>query len=379
MSTNKSRRTVVESMRRIARCLGVQLDAQDHEAWRRIPWLSLTYAETNMVRAQLVAQAKPATVRLTLAVLKRVLRSAYRLRLIEAEQYQRAIDLDPVPGKSARKGRELKAEDVAQLEQHFATLEEPYRQMVRAIFAVGLGAGLRREELCRLALEGVQGELLVFMGKRLKEARQPIEAWARAVLEEWLVARKALRFQTPTVFVRYDFAGEVLLDEPMTPTTVWETVAREAKAAGVTMSTHDLRRTFGTRIIRKDILHAKTLLRHENLATTELYDRRAEDGARELLGTLEPMMAPAAPVKIAPKVTERWLAFVAFVKRRLKGDANPLDANANVVIGFLRERRAAGSSARELASDANEIVQQLQAARTWWTPKWIAEVQKELR
>ncbi len=379
LSTEKSRKTAVESMRRIARCLGVQVDARDHDAWRRIPWTSLTYAETNMVRAQLVGRAKPATARLTLAVLKRVLRAAYRLRLISADQYQRAIDLERVPGKSVRPGRELTADDMARLEAHFVTLEEPYRQMVRALFAVGIGAGLRREELCRLLLGGVEAAHLVFVGKGLKEARQPIAAWARAVLEEWLQARKG--FQTPTVFLRYDVAGEVLLDAPMTPKMVWELVVREAKAAGIAkISTHDLRRTFGTRAIRKDALHAKTLLRHEDMGTTELYDRRSDDGARQLLDELEPMMAPTVEAPVPPKITEAWLAFASFVAGhpKLKG-SDPLNASPSVVRGFLCKRREAGRTARELAGDANEVVMQLKAAKKeWWTAEWVAEVGKEL-
>lgn len=343
LSTEKSRRTAIESMRRIARILGVQKDPRDHDAWRRIPWTSLTYAETNMVRAALVSTSKPATARLTISVLRRVLQEAFKLMLVGAEQYQRAILLQAVRGQSARPGRELTREDMERLEKHFLGLPEPFQSMLRALFAVGIGAGLRRAELARLLLEGVGDGELRFVGKGLKEAVQPVEPWAMEVLQVWLKVRATLGFRAPTVFVRYDEAGEVLVDEPMQPEHVWELVTREARAAKIPkIVTHDLRRTFGTRIIReKDALHAKRALRHVNMATTEKYDRRGHDALREAIDTMQPMMS-------VPNV--HWYAFARFFGAKMPGQ-DPRNASEQAMGVFLKrydgDRTAAEAEIRK--------------------------------
>jgi integrase/recombinase XerD len=341
LSTEKSRKTAVESMRRIARALGVQIDPRDHGAWRRIPWAGLGYAETNMVRAQMVATTKPATARLTLSVLKRVLRACFRLGLMTSDRYQKAVDLDPIKGQSARPGRELLLEDMEQLERHFATLEEPYRQMVRAVFALGIGGGLRREELARVLLENVAGDTLRFIGKGQKEAVQRLEPWAVDVLGEWLKARAAAGYRAVTLFLRYDRAGDVLLDAPMRPAHVWELVVQEARAAGVKkIMPHDLRRTFGTRLIReKDPLVAKVGLRHVSLTTTERYDRRAEDELADAMATMKPMMGAAQP--LAP----HWAAFVAYMGRMQPGK-NAKNAPDAWLEAFLRQYRGDAVAAR---------------------------------
>ena len=297
LSTEKSRRTAVECLRRVARALGVQKGPRDYDAWRRVPWTALTYAETNMVRTQLVANTKPATARLTVTVLRQVLHQAFQLRLIGADQCMRAMKLAPIKGQSARPGRELKAEDMKQLEQHFETLEEPYRQMVRALFAVGIGGGLRRAELAHLLVAGVESDTLRFIGKGQKDAVQRLEPWAHVVLGEWLAARQAAGYTAATVFLRYDRAGEVLMDAPMDPGQVWELVRAQWKAAGIKkISPHDLRRTFGTRIFREknDPIVAKAAMRHAKLSTTELYDRRSEDELAGAMATMKPMMKGAA-------------------------------------------------------------------------------------
>lgn len=363
LSTDKSRRTAIESMRRIARVLGVQKDPRDHDAWRRIPWTRLTYAETNMVRAALVAHAKPATTRLTLSVLKRVLEEAFKLELIGAEQFQRAVLLERVRGQSARSGRELTAEDMERLEKHFSGLEEPFQTMLRALFAVGIGAGLRRAELAHVLVEGVGDGELRFVGKGMREAVQRVEDWAQPPLAAWLKARAALKLRAPTLFVRYDDKGEVLMDEPMTPPMVWALVTREARAAKIPkITTHDLRRTFGTRIIREaDSIVAKNALRHVNMATTERYDRRGEDELREAMSKMTPMMRTSSP----------WSRFIGFVAAQAPGQ-DPLNAGASVVARFLRRRIAAGVRGIELLEEANAVGRKI---RTKWekTPPEIAD------
>ena len=48
------------------------------------------------------------------------------------------------------------------------------------------------------------------------------------------------------------------------------------------MTTHDLRRTFATRLLEKDvdITTVKNLMGHSSISTTTLYDRRGDDAMK---------------------------------------------------------------------------------------------------
>ena len=55
------------------------------------------------------------------------------------------------------------------------------------------------------------------------------------------------------------------------------------------MTPHDLRRTFATRLIDKnvDLVTVKNLMGHASITTTSLYDRRGEEAMRRVSGMVE--------------------------------------------------------------------------------------------
>ena len=287
-TTDKSRSTCVESMRRIARVTGAP--PGDREAWKRIPWTRLTHAETNVIRSELIRLHKPATVRLTLTVLRGVLKKAFALGLIPAEQYQRAILMDRVTGKSAPPGRALPQEDIEALRAHCASLPQLYGAMLQAILSVGLGAGMRREEMANLTLAGVSESELRFMGKGRKEAVQPIVDWAAVDLRAWLEERP-VTLRVPTVFVKFNNDKTRCLDQALTPGRLWSYLGEAWRAVGIKrFSPHDLRRTYATRLLATgQPAKAQKLMRHANSSTTLGYDRSTEEQAKEILTAIDSM------------------------------------------------------------------------------------------
>ena len=78
------------------------------------------------------------------------------------------------------------------------------------------------------------------------------------------------------------------MDRQLNPWTVGDIVKKytgdaEEIAAGLkTVTTHDLRRTFATRLLEKnvDITTVKNLMGHCSITTTTLYDRRGDEAMR---------------------------------------------------------------------------------------------------
>jgi hypothetical protein len=95
----KSRRSQMQVIRQIADWLGGPVDA--------IPWGALEYQHTTALRTRAMESYAPATARKYIAALKGILKHAWRLGLMDGEQYQRASDLDPIKGTSLPAGRDL--------------------------------------------------------------------------------------------------------------------------------------------------------------------------------------------------------------------------------------------------------------------------------
>jgi len=71
------------------------------------PWHRLGYQHTQALRAALAERFSPATANRHLAALRGVLREAWRLGLMSAEDLQRSIDLPAVRGERLPRGRAL--------------------------------------------------------------------------------------------------------------------------------------------------------------------------------------------------------------------------------------------------------------------------------
>jgi site-specific recombinase XerC len=99
-------------------------------------WSALRYQHTAAVRSVLADLYAPATANKMLAALRGVLREAWRLGLVSAEEYHRAADLPSVRGTTAPRGRALAEDELAQLFARCVLDKSPAGVRDAAILAV---------------------------------------------------------------------------------------------------------------------------------------------------------------------------------------------------------------------------------------------------
>lgn len=273
LTTDKSRKTAKESLHRITSILGYKGKTD----WIHFPWERLTINETMFVRARLIETMGPGTVRLTLTMLRMVLHTAYTLEYLTHEQWARATTWPRFSGKSVDRGRALTAEELGKLREYLDELPGAYGEMMVAIFAVGVGAGLRREEISRLKVDSLRDDsMLVVKGKGRKERLVSMMDGIEEDVRRWLTTRAERGFKADTMFVSLGADGRNY-DCPITPEGLAKRVRTIFCRLGFKgVSTHDLRRTYATRLLEEepDITTVQRLMGHESQLTTGRYDKR---------------------------------------------------------------------------------------------------------
>lgn len=272
LTTKQSRQTGVEACKRLLKVFG-QPDAD----WWTFPWWKVTAQETTMAREALLRAYRPSTVRLTLCTMRQILMQCYRLGLMTAEIYQRAILLPKIRAKSAPAGRMLDPKEIGALDAHIGSIGGDYGAMVAAVFALGLGGGLRREELATVRVDTLadDGLSIRFVGKGGVEREQPLPTWASVCVRRWLSVRGERRVKT--LYLRTQ--GRRLKDREPSVWSIWSLIVETGEAAGVAAFTpHDLRRTFASQMLDLgDLPLTQQAMAHESSATTARYDRRGRD------------------------------------------------------------------------------------------------------
>jgi integrase/recombinase XerD len=275
LQSGRSHATMGESLRRITRLLG----AGDDE--RAFPWHRLGFDEMHSVRDRLANAYPPATANLSLSAMRQMLKIGHVRGLVTDEQ-RRAVDLvKNVRGNRLVRGRALTDAELEALWVHCRSVNGARGAQVRALLTVFVGAGLRREEVCGLLVSGCRGDELHVVGKGNKERAVPIDEWTSTQLGEWLSARRQIGPHHGCVFCTLGRPGA----PPFKVWTLWFTVREMAARAGLvdergrpTLAPHDFRRTFASRLLEQgfDLSEVQRLLGHENVATTQRYDKRGE-------------------------------------------------------------------------------------------------------
>ena len=73
-----------------------------------LPWQELRYQHTAAIRSLLQDRYKPATASTAVNALRRVLKEAWRLGLMDAEDYRRAVDLQTIRARRSSEVASLK-------------------------------------------------------------------------------------------------------------------------------------------------------------------------------------------------------------------------------------------------------------------------------
>lgn len=282
LHTEYSKRTMRSALNLFARWGG----AAD---FTQVNWAMLTPAAvSSFLRRQLALGKSGVSVNLYLAALKGVAKAAWQLELLDHDSLERIRSVKQVRVSRLPAGRSLSyAESAALLSA--AAGDDPKKVRDRAILTLFLGCGLRRAEVCGLQLDKVDvlGGTIRLIGKGNKERKAFLTPDVQRTVAEWL----DVRTEVPGyLFGNFTVGRRLRVDRPLNPSSLSRILKKYCDAAGVDPVTpHDLRRTFATRLIDRnvDLVTVKNLMGHANIATTSLYDRRGEDTMRRAAGMVE--------------------------------------------------------------------------------------------
>lgn len=257
-----------------------------HDAFT-FEWQQLRYQHTAAIRSALMEKYAPATANKMLAAMKRTLQEARRLQLMTAEDYDRAVDIQPIKDQKLLKGRALSAAEISTLLN--ACTSDPTATGLRdAAMLCCLRVGLRRSEVVGLNLadfESTVGVLIVLGGKGRKDRVVYLPQKANAHVVRWV----ELRGNTPgALFVPINKANRIVYKH-LTDQAVLTIMRSRAKKAGIAHFTpHDLRRTFISDMLDSgiDISTVQQLAGHADPSTTVRYDRRGEETKRKAIEVL---------------------------------------------------------------------------------------------
>ena len=271
-----TRKTMRRALNTIAWLLAGETAAERlDDSLLSVPWARMRFQHTDAVRAALAERYAPATANLHLSALRGVLRTAWRLGQMTADDFQRAADLGAVKGERLPSGRAVASGELSALlgtcGQDMGGIRDA------AIIAVLYAGGLRRAELAGLDLSSyettAEGARLIVLGKGNKQRSVPLAGGAARALGDWLAVRGDDDGPLFRVIGNRNRGGR------MTTQAVYAMLRARATAAGVaSLSPHDLRRTFVGDLLDAgaDIATVQRLAGHASPATTARYDRRGE-------------------------------------------------------------------------------------------------------
>ena len=275
-----SRPTMSEALSTVARIAsGGRLEAH------QLPWHELRYQHVQAIRTALTGSVvqrtgkplSPATINKTLSALRGVLREAWRLGLMTAEDLARAVDVEPVKGSRPLQGRALAHHEVVALFDACGRDESPAGTRDAVILALGLGAGLRRAEIVGLQVSDVKldQEIIRVLGKGKKVREVPIKGGVLEAIRRWLLIRGE---EAGPLLVAVRKGGR-LGTEGLAPQAIMRVCEKRGREAGVfDFAAHDLRRTYISVLLDRgvDLSVASDLAGHSSPSTTKRYDRRGE-------------------------------------------------------------------------------------------------------
>jgi len=270
LSSPESRRTMATCLRRVA----TLITGEDSADPADIPWEHIRYQHVQAIRTRLMECSSPATVNKHLVALRGVLAEAWRLGLMNSEEYHRAVDVKGVKAYRLPAGRSIAKGEMAAM---LRACQDGTLRGVRdaAIIAVLASTGMRRAEIAsaRRADYNPGDRCLRIIGKGDKQREVFLNEEAAAYLGAWLARTEEI---DGPIFCPINKWGKPV-GRHMTPTAVAQvidTVRRRAQLPKLT--THDFRRTFIGDLLDAgvDLATAQALAGHSSSATTARYDRR---------------------------------------------------------------------------------------------------------
>lgn len=280
LGTELSRKSTIGALVSAARYLSGQPKAGivDYD-WTKLDADTLTRALGQMRDDK----KAPATVRKVRSAVSGVAMAAWRAGAIEDGVLARIKAVPQVRGGGKRRGRAVKAEEVAKLVMACNGSSGGASAIARdrALLAMLFGAGLRRTEVAGALMSGWDADTgsIEVVGKGQKRRKVPMGDAAHHV-EAWLAERRAMTCDSLILAVHH--RGQIQ-DRGLTAEGIYEALVRLGERVGVKVSPHDARRTRITSLFSAgvDMATVQRLAGHSSPATTVMYDRRGQDALEE--------------------------------------------------------------------------------------------------
>jgi integrase len=284
LASERSRRVLAGDLRVIAALLtGTDIHEARSVDLFTLNWAALRYSHTAAIRSRLMEYYSPATINRMLSALRGVLKEAWRLGYLTAEDYHRAVDIVNVKGQTVPAGRELSQGEILALVN--ACKEDASAAGSRDAAIIGLlyTCGLRRAEVVGLErddFDAESGKLIIRIGKGRKQRTAYVQGGALRALLDWLsVSENGSSF----LFVPVLKSGTIN-PRKMSAQSIYDLLKKRAGQAGVKdFSPHDFRRTFVGDMLDRgvDIATVASIAGHASVDTTRRYDRRPEETKRK--------------------------------------------------------------------------------------------------
>lgn len=278
LASPRSRATMEDALQVIASLLsGGTLDL-----WS-VNWAALRYQHTAAIRSALAERyPSAASANQRLAALRGVLKEAWRLGQLPGDEYQRAVDLTPIKGEAAPKGRHIAGEELRAMLA--ACVADASSAGVRdaALLGVLYNTGMRRSELVALDLADYQPKrraLLIRKGKGNKGRAAYLSQAEGERLAAWIDVRGGWGGPLWCAISK----AKRVLTRRLSDQAVLYLLQKRAEEAGVErLSPHDVRRTFIGDLLDSgvDLSTAQRMAGHADVKTTAAYDRRGEHTQR---------------------------------------------------------------------------------------------------
>jgi site-specific recombinase XerD len=192
------------------------------------------------------------------------------------------------PSHFVRRGRPLpNALSREQVQRLFARIDHP---MDRALFLVMLRCGLRVSAAAQLQLDHLDWEqqaLHIVQGKGRKDRRVYMSPDAVASVQQCVAPHPGARALGDVFWNRKRH------DRPLSVKAIQKTMARYAKAAGITASCHRLRHTFASNLLEHgaEVVTSRDFLGHSQISSSERYAKVSSQKIKqEYLRTMQKIL-----------------------------------------------------------------------------------------
>lgn len=263
------RRSMRSRLGAVARSLGA-------DDIRQIDWSVLTAQHVQTIINRM--DGAPATINTTLAALRGVAKSAWRLGAISRDTLDQINDVKGARGSRLAAGRDVPITERAALLAICKASAKPIDKRDAAMLAMVMATGMRREELVTLAVGDLKTEddlvTVRVQGKGNKEREVYVGGSALRALNIWLDTRGR---GAGALFCYVTRGSRVVADHHISTAAASKRLDLRAKAAGIeAIGWHDFRRTYAGDMLDTgaDIATLANLMGHSDVRTTSRYDRR---------------------------------------------------------------------------------------------------------